>query len=143
MLIYVIICCPQGQGGQKFMFVYQFTFVLYNCILFCIFSCFFGGRVKFDKFVYILALCMFICLCKFEIIQYILKYISVFAFVFCHTILTEAQNTQMAYLSIIPECYIVYLVVFPLCASPGGCFIHSLGDVIQIVHPIEVYLLKQ
>ena len=51
-------------------------FALYSshCILFCIFSCFYLGRAKFNKYEFILALCMFTCLCKFEIIQYILKY---------------------------------------------------------------------
>ena len=47
---------------------------LCNCILFCIFSCFYWGRAKFNKFNCILALCLFICLYKFGMIQYILKY---------------------------------------------------------------------
>ena len=24
----------------------------------------------------------------------------------------------------IPECYIVYLAIFAICASPEGCFVH-------------------
>ena len=47
---------------------------LCNCILFCIFSCFYWGRAKFNKFIYILALCVLVCVYKFEIIQYTLKY---------------------------------------------------------------------
>ena len=43
--------------------------------------------------------------------------------VFFHTILTVAQNTWMAPLSIIPECYSVYLNIFPICTSPGGVLI--------------------
>ena len=43
-----------------------------------------------------------------------------FCCVFFHTILTVAQNIQMDHLTIIPDCYNVYLVIFPTCASPGG-----------------------
>ena len=113
---------------------------LCNCILFCIFSSFYWGRAKFNKFDCILALYVFICLYKFGIIQYILN-INVFAFVFFHTILTVAQNTQIAYLTIIPECYIVYLVMFPICASPGGV-LYTLRGNTWIVHLIEVYPYK-
>ena len=108
------------MGGNNLHFYINLHLYLYNCILFCVFSCFYWGRAKFNKCDCILALCMFICLCKFEIIQYILK-INVFAFVFFHTILTVAQNTWIAYLTIIPECYVVYLVVFP-SAPPLGVF---------------------
>ena len=68
---------------------------------------------------------------------------NVFAFVFFHTILTVAQNTQIAYLSIIPECYSVYLVVFFQSVPPlEGAHEHPQGAYTQIVHPIEVYLLN-
>ena len=43
-----------------------------------------------------------------------------FVFVFFHTILTVAQNTWIANLTIIPERYIVYLVVFPSVPPLGG-----------------------
>ena len=39
---------------------------------------------------------------------------------YSHTILTVSKNTQMAHLLIIPECYSVHLVIFPICTSPGG-----------------------
>ena len=68
-------------------------------------------------------------------------FINVLVFVFFHTILTVAQNTQIAYLTIIPECYIVYLVVFPICASLR-VFCTPLRGNTQIVHPIEVYLIN-
>ena len=45
-----------------------------NCILFCIFSCFYWGRATFNKSDCFLALYMLISLCKYEIIQYLLKY---------------------------------------------------------------------
>ena len=61
------------------LYVYMF-----NCILFCIFSCFIGDRAKFNKYAFILALYMFICLLKFEIIQYILKYKCVFIHIFSY-----------------------------------------------------------
>ena len=73
MLIYVIICCP-CKGGNNLHLYIDLHLYLYNCILFSIFSCFYWGRAKFNKFGWILALCIFICLCKFEIIQPILKY---------------------------------------------------------------------
>ena len=49
-------------------------------------------------------------------------------FVFFHTILTVAQNTQMAYYTILPEHYNVYLVIFPICISPGGVLYTSKGE---------------
>ena len=61
---------------------------------------------------------------------------------FFHTILTGAQNTWIAHLSIIPECYSVYLVIFPICTSCEGAFEHPQGANVQSVHPIEIYLLN-
>ena len=110
MLIYVIIYCPQAQGTIIFICILIGMYL--NCILFCIFSCFIGGRAKFNNSVFILALCMFICLLKFDIIQYILKYKCICICIF-HTILTVVWNTQIAHLSIIPELHSVYLVFFP------------------------------
>ena len=52
-----------------------------TCIVFCIFSCFYWGRAKFNKSEFILALYMFICLCKFKIIQYMLKYKCICIFI--------------------------------------------------------------
>ena len=39
-----------------------------------------------------------------------------------------AQNTQIAYLTIIPEGYIVYLVIFPICTSPGDVLYTPEGE---------------
>ena len=49
---------------------------------------------------------------------------------------------QMAHLSIIPECYSIYLVIFSICISPEGCFWAPTGANTQSVHPIEVCLLN-
>ena len=61
--------------------------------------------------------------------------------VFFYTILTMAQNTQRAYLTVIPECYSGYFVVFPICISPG-MFCTPQGDNTKNVHPIELVMLK-
>ena len=64
---------PKPRGNNLHLYI-DLHLYLYDCILFYIFSCFYWGRAKFNKFDRILALCMLICLCKFKIIQYILKY---------------------------------------------------------------------
>ena len=77
IIIYLNLCnclLSLNPGGNNLHLYLNLHKYLYNCILFCIFSCSYWGRAKFNKFVCILALCMFICLYKFEIIQYILKY---------------------------------------------------------------------
>ena len=56
------------------MFVYKFAFVFIYLYFILYFQLLYWGRAKFNKFDCILALCAFICLCKFEIIQYILTY---------------------------------------------------------------------
>ena len=33
----------------------------------------------------------------------------------------------------------VYLVIYTICATPGGCFVHPLGEDTLLVHPVEVY----
>ena len=65
----------------------------------------------------------------------ILIFLILYAFVFFHTILTVAQNTRMAYYTILPECYSIYLVIFTICASPEGCFVHPKGGNTHLVHP--------
>ena len=83
---------------------------------------------------------MFICLCKFKIIQYRLKYKCI-----CICILlyyTYSDTEYSAYLSILPECYSVYLVVFPSVPPLEGPFECLQGPNAHIVHPIEVYILN-
>ena len=73
----IILCdclVSPSAGGNNLCLYSNLPMYLYDCILFCIFNSFYWGRAKFNKFDCILALCMFICLYKFEIIQYILKY---------------------------------------------------------------------
>ena len=147
MIIYAIVCCPQVQGTSIFICILNCICIYINCILFCIFSYFIGDRVKFNKYAFIVALYMFICLLKFKNIQYMLKY-NVFLFVFFHTILTVAQNTWMAHLSIISECYSVYLVIFPICTSLGdalstpGMFIFKVCMQLRYSYEIFSFVLK-
>ena len=50
---------------------------------------------------------------------------------------------EISHLSIIPECYSVYLVIFPICAFPlRGTFEHPQGANTQCAHAIEVYQSK-
>ena len=116
----MIICCPQAQR-EIFSHLYiDLHLYLYNCILFYVFSCFYWGRAKFNKFDCILALFMFICLCKFEIIQHSLNYKCIYICIFSYN--TYSGTEYSVYLSIIPECYIVYLVDFLISTSPRGVF---------------------
>ena len=74
MIIYVIVCCPQGQGVIICVCMLICIYI-YVIVFYFVFSAFFyWGRAKFNKFNYILALCVLVCVYKFGIIQYILKY---------------------------------------------------------------------
>ena len=33
----------------------------------------------------------------------------------------------------------VYLIIYTICITPGGCFVHPLGEDTLVVHPIEVF----
>ena len=33
----------------------------------------------------------------------------------------------------------VYLIIYTICVTPGGCFVHPLGEDTLLVHPIEVF----
>ena len=37
------------------------------------------------------------------------------------------------------SAYSVYLVIYTICITPGGCFAHPLGEDTLLVHPIEVF----
>ena len=124
IIIYVNLCnymLSQVQGTIIFICIKNFICIYINLILFCIFSCSGGDRATFNKYAFILALYMFTSLLKLEFIQYILKYKCIL-FVFFYTILTVPQNTWIVHLPIKPECYSVYLVIFPVCTSSGMCF---------------------
>ena len=141
MLMYAIVCCPQAQGGNNLHLYIDLNLYLYNCILFCIFSCFHWGRAKFNKFNCILTLCVFICLYKFEIIQYILKYKCICICILSYYTYSGTEysdslidnNTQVLW-CLFSYFYHLYL--------PRGCSWAPTGADTQIVHPIEVYLLN-
>ena len=119
----MIVCCLQAQGA-----------IICICIVICIyisvivfyyvFSAVFIG-VGLNLAIVItfgLYICYFVYLNSKLLNSY--ENINVYAFVFFHTILTVEQNTWMAYYTILPECYSIYLVIFIICTSPEGCFIH-------------------
>ena len=62
MLIYAIISCPQAQGAIICNYNENCMFLNVIVFLFCIFSCFYWGRAKFNKLFHFLALCMLVCL---------------------------------------------------------------------------------
>ena len=64
---------------------------------------------------------------------------NICAFVFSHSIHTVAQNTQMTIIQFYLNANSVYVVIYTICTSPEGCFVHPLGEVTLLVHPIEVY----
>ena len=76
IIIYVNLCdclLSPMPGGNKLPLHVNLYLYLCNCILFCVFSCFYWGRTKFNKFDCILALFVLVCVYKFGIFQYILK----------------------------------------------------------------------
>ena len=126
-------------GNNNFHLYVELHLYIFNCILFCIFTCFIGVGLNLTNLH-----SFWLCTCSFVYINLkllnIYLNINVFSFVFFHPILTVAQNTGMAHLLIIPDCYSVYLVVFPICVSPEGCFEHPRVLILKSVHPIEVSL---
>ena len=116
---------PSPQGNNLHLYI-NLHLYLDNCISFCIFSHFYWGRAKFNKFDCILALCMFICLCKLEIIQYILKYKCI-----CVCILSyyTYSGTEYSESLLDNNTWVLYCILadFPLCTSLG-CFVHPVGE---------------
>ena len=65
----LFICKVVPSFGNNYVCSYIKLYVnMFNCILFCIFSCFNGVRAKFHKYVIILASYMLVCFLKFKII---------------------------------------------------------------------------
>ena len=134
IIIYVNLCdylLSQSAGGNNPHLYIDLHLYLYNCILFCIFSCFYWGREKFNKFDCILALCMFICLCKFKIIQYILKYKYI-----CICILSYYTYSGTEYSDSLFDHNTWVLYCLFSCFShlhlPWGCFIHPKGGILKL-----------
>ena len=62
-----------------------------------------------------------------------MKNINVCAFVFFHTIRTVAQSTWMTIIQFYLSANSVYLLIYTICASPGGCFVYSLcGGILSL-----------
>ena len=53
--------------------------------------------------------------------------------------LTVAQSTQMTIIQYYLSANSVYLVIYTICITPRGCFVHPLGKDTLLVHPIEVF----
>ena len=99
---------------------------------------FYWGRAKFNNFFYFLALYMLVCVSNSKLLN-TYENINVCTFVFFHTMLIVVQSTQMTIKQFYLSANSVYLVVYTLCITPGGCFVHPLGEDTLLVHPIEVY----
>ena len=95
-------------GGNNLHLYVDVHLCLYNCILFCIFSCFYLGRAKFNKFDCIWALCIFICLCKFEIIQYILKYKCICICILSYYTYSDTEYSASLFVSITWVLYCLF-----------------------------------
>ena len=52
--------------------------------------------------------------------------------------LTVTQKTQRGNFTIIPGCYSVSLVVFPICASPG-CILSAPRMIVLKVYPVVIH----
>ena len=57
--------------------------------------------------------------------------------VFFPTILTVPQNIWNSKFPIIPECYIVPLIISSIFDSPGVCFVHPQTERVKFDHPIK------
>ena len=123
-IIYVNFCdyllSPSAGGNNLHLYIDVHLYVS-NCILFCIFSCFYWCRATFNKSDCILALYMFICLCKFEIIQYILAYKCICIYIFSYYTYSSTEDLDSLFVNITSVLHCLFSF-FPICASPGGCF---------------------
>ena len=121
---YYYLLFPSPGGNNLHLYI-DLHLYLSNCILFCNLSYFYWGRAKFNKSSIILALYIFICSCKFEIIQCILKFKCI-----CICFLsyyTYSDTEYSVYWSILPECYSVFSYFSHLCL-PWGIFWAPTGD---------------
>ena len=129
-IIYINLCdcllSPKPGGNNLHLYINLYLY-LCNCILFCISSCFYWGRAEFNKFDCILALCMFNCLYKFRIIQYILKYKCICVCICSHYTYngTKYLDSLFDHNTQVPYCLFSYF--YHLCL-PSGCFVYPLGE---------------
>ena len=115
------------MSREQYLFVYRFAFVYILIVFYFVFSAvLLGTGLNWTN------------LHSFQL-MYDHFFIKILNYSIHVTILTVAQNTQVAHLLIIPKCYTVYLVIFAICDSPECAF---EPPITQSVHPIEVYLLN-
>ena len=81
---------------------------------------------------------MLICLFWFQIIKYNWKFKCI-----CVYILSYYTYSGTEYSDVLNIEYLsakrVYLDFYTICVTPGGCFVHPLGVVTLLDHPIEVF----
>ena len=70
---------------------------------------------------------MLVCIYKFGIIQYMLKYKCIYICILSYYTYSGTEYSDSLF-DHIPESYIVYLVIFTICTSPEGCFVHPKGE---------------
>ena len=86
---------------------------------------------------------MFICLCKFEIIQYILKYKCSCIYILAYYTYSGTEYLDSLFVNVTWVLRIVYLVVFLICASSWRVlYEHPQGANTKNVYSIKVYLLN-
>ena len=96
---------------------------IYILVFYFVFSTVLLGRSKFNKFNCLLALCMFNCLYKFRIIQYILKFkcICVCIFSYCTYSSTEYSDSLFNHNTLVLYC----LVIFTIWCFPLGSVLYT------------------
>ena len=137
MLIYVIVSCPQVQRAIIDVHIENCIFISV-IVFYFVFSAVFivEGQNLTISFIFGL---IYVSWCNNSKLLNTYENINVCAFVFFHTILTVAQSTQMTIIQFYLSANSVYLAIYILCITPGGCCVHSLGEDTLLVHPIEVY----
>ena len=121
--MYAIVSFPQAHGTILDIYIENCIFVNVIVSYFVFSAVFIEEGQNLNNFFHFLALYMLVCVNKFEIIKYN-ENINVFAFVFFHTILTVAQSTWMTIVQYYLSANSVYLVIYNLCITHGGCFVH-------------------
>ena len=137
MLIFVIVSCPQAQGTSLCMYYVICIIISVNVFYFVFSAVFIGEGQNLTKY-FTFWLYVLICLFWFQIIKYNWKFKCI-----CICILSYYTYSGTEYSDVLNIEYLsakhVYLDFYTICITPGGCFVHPLGVVTLLDHPIEVF----
>ena len=125
-IIYVTCCnylLSPSTGGNNMQLCIDLHLYSSNCILFWIFR----GRAKFNKSDFNLALYMFICWCKFEIIQYMLKYKCICICLLSYYTYSGTEYLDSSFVNITWVLQYLFSCFFPSVPPLEGAFEHPHG----------------